>query len=97
MGIPKDISFLEGWRDFLDLLNNGILVETGKVKSLRRQTPVQRLATGRMQLVDYATEFCRAQMCFSLRAMRNTVSFVVGARTRFAFLKNLAGILESSC
>jgi len=85
--IPKDTSFWEGWRDFLDFSNNGILLETGKVPN-SRSLP----ADGRMPLVDCATEFYQTQMCFSSRAMRNTVSFMVGTWTRFALLKNLAGI-----
>ena len=32
VGIPKDAVCWEGWRDFLDFLNHGILVETDEVK-----------------------------------------------------------------
>ena len=70
-----------------EISNNGILLETGKVPN-SRSLP----ADGRMPLVDCAAEFYRTQICFSSRAMRNTMSFMVGTRTRFALLKNSAGI-----
>ena len=54
-GIPKDAGCREGWRDFLNFLNHDILVETGKVKFIRRQTPFQRLAAGQTPLVGRAT------------------------------------------